>query len=629
MNTEELCIWLQRRLDEEDWDQVKKVLIKENIHGEGLLKLTKKFWASQGVSSRIIDSLFNVIDHNIESFFPEFEKDKIKTKCSFVSWPSRSRFQDIRLSEIPYIDKTMYFQKLFDTGHVFLSRPRRFGKTLLVDTLNNLILGYKDLFMGLDAEHTWNWTNNKFPVIRLDFSKFIPSNFAEGIILNLIHEGKKYGVDFNGCQHSYDAILYHLVAELKDLNFREGRDPSFAIIIDEYDKPIVDMLDSPTDIQKNFKILNNFLSLVKSHSPVFSMVTGSSRLARSAVFSGDNIRCDISFDPYFNSICGFSEQELTKILQNVHTNLSIKDMKKWYNGYCFGGDSDVYNPFSVANALVAGKTDSFWVQSGSPALLSNLCGTNIMKDFIREYFESNGVRTTMKDLFQSEDAESIGMTRKSLQRLFFQTGYLTLRAKGMKSNSCILRIPNKEIGDHALPDLLISGLTKKSLNECHAHFQSFYDAVESRNIEDIYDSVMDLFQVIGYPDRGALAIHEDYYQRILQAFFLAVCPNVRIEDRTSLGRCDLFIESGSFKILFELKVIKRKFDETQTRSAEYHKVDELVTETLLKAKKKYSRGLLPDVICVLIFDASTRTLFPRNSLNVSFFEANQKISKKK
>eukprot|EP00475_Leptophrys_vorax_P039398 TRINITY_DN710_c0_g1_i9.p1 TRINITY_DN710_c0_g1~~TRINITY_DN710_c0_g1_i9.p1 ORF type:complete len:656 (-),score=153.26 TRINITY_DN710_c0_g1_i9:109-2076(-) len=548
----------------------------------------------------------------INPHFPPFKKQK--GKFAFESWPASSDFKEVRFSHIPYVDKSSLFQKLFGKRHVFLSRPRRFGKTLLVNTLKELFLGHRELFEDLDIDNTWDWTLNKYPVIKLDLSRILINEFPERLCSILIEEGEQYGLNFDKVRRSFPDIFDHIVSSLRILNSEGGRNASFVILIDEYDKPVIDALDSPDILSKNLNLLNSFLQLVKAASPAFSLVTGSSRLARAAIFSGDNIREDISFDPVFNSLCGFTERE---IAQNLKLgNLTLQELKIWYSGYCFGGDQGVYNPFSIAKAIVHQAIDCYWVKSGTTKLLAELCGSVSMRDFFIKYVLSSGIQTDFSSLVQSEDVWTLGKSSESLQRLFLQSGYLTISLDPDNSDQCTLRAPNKEIQNYALPCLMIAGLAKISVSKCHAHFETLAEAVRSRNIENIYDSIMDLFQVIGFPDRGKIDKVEDYYQRILQAFFLAICPSVRTEERTSLGKSDVVADFNSWKILFELKVLVGEKSVTQG----HPELDGTIQGAFLQAKEKYQRGLLPDVICVLVFNTSTRTLFPRDSMGVPFYE---------
>jgi hypothetical protein len=483
-----------------------------------------------------------------------------------------------------------------------------------VNTLKELFLGHRELFNGLEIDSTWDWTLNKYAVIKLDFSRILIQEFPERLCSLLIEEGEQYGLNFDNVRRSFADIFDHLVSSLAKMNQDQGRNASFVVLIDEYDTPVIDALGSPDIMPKNLNVLNSFLQLVKAASSAFSFVTGSSRLARAAIFSGENIREDISFDPHFNSICGFTEQEISRNLKLG--NLTLQELKIWYNGYSFGGEQGIFNPFSIAKAIVHQAIDCYWVKSGTTKLLAEMCGTVSMRDFFIEYTISSGIQADLSGLFQSEDVSTFGKSTESLQRLFLQSGYLTIALDPNSAAECTLRIPNKEIRDHAIPSLMIAGLAKISVTECHAHFKTFAEAVRSRNLEIMYDSIRDLFQVIGFPDRGRIDKVEDYYQRILQFFFLPICPSVRTEERTSIGKSDVFAEFNSWKILFELKVLVGK-----KSAIEGHlELDGAIEGAFLQAKEKYERGLNPDVICALVFNSSTRTLFPRNMIRVPFYE---------
>jgi hypothetical protein len=162
---------------------------------------------------------------------------------------------------------------------------------------------------------------------------------------------------------------------------------------------------------------------------------------------------------------------------------------------------------------------------------------------------------------------------------------------------------------------MIAGICGQSVLESHVYFQAFAEAAHERDICKIYDSIMDLFQVIGYPNRGNIDKYEDYYQRILQAFFLAICPTVQIETCTSVGNSDLLADFGSWKVLFELKVLKgeRLVNEGNDN------LDKVIQNALSQALGKYATGLNPDAMCVLVFNSSTRTLYPRNAIHTPFF----------
>ena len=216
----------------------------------------------------------------------------------------------------------------------------------------------------------------------------------------------------------------------------------------------------------------------------------------------------------------------------------------------------------------------------------------------------------LNSLLRSQDISDLGDSSNSLSYLFLQAGYLTIIQNPKDSSKCKLMIPNKEIKDYAFPELTIAGLINQSIPQCHSHFRAFSEAIKSKSIDSVYDSLFNLFQVIGYPDRGRIDKCEDYYQTILQAFFLAVCPSVRVEERTSLGKSDVYADFGDWKILFELKVLD---GHKNTHHAD-SRLSKTVNDAFDQAERQYLTGLTPDVICIFVFNTTTRTLFARDTL---------------
>jgi hypothetical protein len=204
--------------------------------------------------------------------------------------------------------------------------------------------------------------------------------------------------------------------------------------------------------------------------------------------------------------------------------------------------------------------------------------------------------------------------------LFLQAGYLTIIPKAEDSNKFKLVIPNREIKEYAFPELALAGLIGKSISQCHPRFEQFFDAIKSKSIVEVYDSLFQLFQVIGFPARGKIDKFEDYYHRILQAFFLAVCPSVRFEERSTLGKSDLYADFGDCKILFEIKVLHGQKD---LQGVDTMRLAKTVGDAMDQAQGQYLHGLVPDIICILVFNTATRTLFPRNlleGLNLQYFK---------
>jgi hypothetical protein len=326
-----------------------------------------------------------------------------------------------------YVDKTAYIKLLVDRyKYVFLSRPRRFGKSLFVSTLNEYFTGQQELFKGLAIAQDKNDIWESYPIVRFDFSS-ISSESAEKLsttIINaLIECGNTYGIAING-----DADIEYLPDLVKKL-FRKYNKP-VVILIDEYDKPIVDNLFDIVKAEANREILRGFYSSIKSLDQYikFMFVTGVSKFAKVSLFSGLNQITDISFDKSFAGICGYTQEEFQKEFSDrmghlaesfQMDNLEIMEViKEQYNGYSWDGETRVYNPVSILNLFDSGNFGNFWYQTGTPKFLVSL----IKQEKYDIADTSNFIATT--DSFNSEELGSI-----NLKSLLFQTGYLTIKKR--------------------------------------------------------------------------------------------------------------------------------------------------------------------------------------------------------
>ena len=206
----------------------------------------------------------------------------------------------------------------------------------------------------------------------------------------------------------------------------------------------------------------------------------------------------------------------------------------------------------------------------------------------------------------------------SLCRLFLQAGYLTIGPSPPESSFADLFVPNEEIKNYALPHLIVRGLLRTEDVSSHPHIMALSSAIDARDVETLYGILFALFQVIGYPDRGKIDKCEDYYQSILQALFLPVSGSVRVEERTSMGKCDLLAGFRDWKLLLELKVLHGKKDV----SVSHERLKQTIEEAFDQVEKQYAKGLCPDVVCILVFNTATRTLYSRELLgDITFYKS--------
>ena len=289
-------------------------------------------------------------------------------------------FSEVRKGGYLYVDKTSFIEKLFIHGkYYFLSRPRRFGKSLFLSTMDYLFQGRRELFEGLHIDDKWDWSKTN-PVIKISFS-------------NIGHK-------LNGLEKAIDdsleaiALSYHHVFKIEksiDQKFKELIEVlsvqfgPVVILIDEYDKPIIDYLgtDTPKAIE-NREILKAFYSILKDADPYLKLVfiTGVSKFSRVSIFSDLNNLQDLTIANTFESICGISQEELESNFAEELQTYNSQEIKRWYNGYSWGGTQKVYNPFSLLNFFAGDKRfKNYWFETGTPTFLINLAKQASLYDF--------------------------------------------------------------------------------------------------------------------------------------------------------------------------------------------------------------------------------------------------------
>lgn len=341
-----------------------------------------------------------------------------------------------------YIDKTRrIFELVKDDRYFFLSRPRRFGKSLLISTLEEFFLGNRDLFKGLWLEKAdYGWP--KHPVISLNFSDLdidSATELKQSLALALDELAEDFGIDLSKYP-TPGSKLKRLVKNLSEKN-------SVVILVDEYDYPLLNNLSNLKVAEANRKVLRNFFSVVKSLDRYLRaiFITGVSKFSKTSIFSGLNNLNDISIDPVAADLLGYTEVELDNYLEPYIAQLAEKEQKtvtvirqeitQWYNGYRFSeAPIRVYNPFSVLYLLKKNKFTNYWFESGTPSYLVDLLA---------------------QQNYTLENIENAELSRKSLGTfdignlplitLLFQTGYLTIHDYNSKDHTYKLDYPNKEV----------------------------------------------------------------------------------------------------------------------------------------------------------------------------------------
>src|SRR3989339_239440 len=358
-----------------------------------------------------------------------------------------------------YVDKTEYIHKLFRGKYYFLSRPRRFGKSLLVSTLKEIFSGNKELFKRLYIYDKITW--EKHPVIHIDFSILDYRNASLYEALNnyldkIAKENKISKVKLKGL--SLKDKFVELIQSLSKTN-------QVVVLIDEYDKPIIDYIDDIKQAEENRLVLKNFYSAIKPLDSYlkFVFITGVSKFSHVSVFSDLNNLFDISYNKDYSSMLGYTQQELLAyfseyidILKNDHKDSEkniLKKRKDWYNGYSWDGVNFVYNPFSVLNLFGSNVFGDYWFRSGTPSFLIKLIKSNNYPVTSLANLKIN------KNLIDRYDIDKIDITV-----LLLQTGYLTIKQKEDSENNIVLNFPNYEV-ENSFIQYLFSDLAENNYTQ--------------------------------------------------------------------------------------------------------------------------------------------------------------------
>ena len=452
-------------------------------------------------------------------------------------------FRTIREQDFYYVDKTPLVRKLVDEGRFyFLSRPRRFGKSLLLDTLGSLFEGHEELFRGLDIHGHWDWSATH-PVVRLSFDgKYNDPGDLERSILNqlaLIEHAA--GIDpvqgMGTGPERLQSVLYHL---------HHATGQQVAVLVDEYDKPILDVLHDPDLATANRDYLRGFYGIIKGSAKHvrFTFVTGVSMFSKVSLFSGLNNLKDISLDPRYATICGYTESDLDRVFGPELDGLDRDRIRTWYNGYSWLGDERVYNPYDVLLLLDGRKFRPYWFETGSPTFLFRM----LMEKSVSPMELEN--RMADMSLVSKFDVNDIGV-----EALLFQTGYLTIAEEREEGHRTSYRLdyPNLEV-KLSLNDALLAHLGKGRVPLDEG--RELRELLEENDFDGFAGRLRSYLSGIPYQwhATGDLARYEAWYASLLHMCFRAVGVDVRAEDASSRGRADMVVLTGGQVFVIEFKM---------------------------------------------------------------------------
>ena len=325
-------------------------------------------------------------------------------------------FRELRERDCYYVDKTAYIERLLQGAkHYFLSRPRRFGKSLFLDTIKELFEGNEELFEGLHVHASWNWSERN-AVVRLDFGG---GSFGEpGLLEANVMEQLAAAERRLGIETEYLTAPGRFAYLLEALHRKTGR--PVVVLVDEYDKPILDALEIPEVALANRNYLRGLYGMVKSNDAHvrFTFLTGVSKFTKVSIFSDLNNLTDITLDRRYPAICGYTESDLDTVFAPELVGLDRERIRHWYNGYRWRGEERVYNPFDVLLLFDSREFKAHWFETGTPSfLLKRLFQRRVASPSLEQMVGT-------EDLLSAFDVNTIGT-----EALLFQTGYLTITAE--------------------------------------------------------------------------------------------------------------------------------------------------------------------------------------------------------
>lgn len=488
-----------------------------------------------------------------------------KTTQKFLKLPvGIQAFQELREDGYIYVDKTKHLIDMIDNGKVyFLSRPRRFGKSLTVSTFDALFSGKKELFKGLYAEEFFRRPDYKtHPVIHIDMSQVITDSTADALRLSLFQQ-----VMDNIDRHEVSLPAY--IGTEASMAFKEviklasKKYGKVVILIDEYDKPILDCLDDTAKAEEVRKILRGFYSQIKAEdaNTKFVFMTGITKFTKAGVFSALNNLSDLSMDDRYAAMIGLTQEELLDYFDGYidetanHMNISkeelLLEIESYYDGFSFDGKTRLYNPFSTLNFFDKKTFRNFWFESGSPSFLVNYAKTHSL--------DAEEFRGKIED----EDFTSVTEIELANPSSFlFQSGYLTVREK--KDKWLILDYPNKEVLSSMATLFMYNKADNDRAKRARYDFEEGLAKGDSEALVKAYNMLLaaipyDIYEREEKKYKESLNnLAESFYHSILFTMLWASGVTTIAENHSYRGRSDIEILHKGHVYIIELKTAEGK-----------------------------------------------------------------------
>lgn len=457
-------------------------------------------------------------------------------------------FEKLREQDCLYIDKTAYIHEMIHlSNYIFLSRPRRFGKSLLVSTIQSYFEGKKDLFKGLYIDRVEKeWT--EYPVLRFSLAsaKHMGKEQLEDYLLYILAENEqRFGLTSE--RREPNIRLANLITRVYEKTGKQ-----VVVLIDEYDAPLLDVVHEQKQLPLLRQVMRNFYSPLKDCDPYlrFVFITGITKFSQLSIFSELNNLKNISMDPHFAALCGISVDEVKAQMadyledfaraKKTSVDKALEALKKQYDGYHFTPFSpDIFNPFSLLNALQDKQLKSYWFESGTPTFLIEM---------LRKFNVVPSMLKPTKAVASAFDAPTENMT--SVIPLLYQSGYFTIKDYNEVSELYVLDIPNTEIRiglmESLLPDYVQIDAYKGTTT-----VGEMYLALLEEDLDEMLRLLQTYLLTIPQCDNTN---YEGHYQQLLYVIFSLLGRYVDVEVRTATGRVDMVLRTARKLYLFELKM---------------------------------------------------------------------------
>ncbi len=469
-------------------------------------------------------------------------------------------FKQIIEGNYIYVDKTEYLYEMTTTGmYYFLSRPRRFGKSLTVSTLYYLFSGQKELFKDTWIYDRWNWEKEKHPVIVLDMNKVDSTDLEtlrESIHMMLLEYSERYGIEFR------TSTISNRIQELVNGIYSKVSKP-VVLLIDEYEKPILDHITNKRKIEEMRNELRQFYGKIKSLGSClrFVFITGITKFTKMGVFSALNNLEDISYYEQFSQMLGYTQQEIEKYFhqytQNYlkQTNMTKEEffekLKDYYDGFCFDGKHKVYNPFAVLLFYKSGEFAEHWHESGAP-------------QFLYDYFINKKI--DLNEILKDGQVEKSELSKREIEdttaKVFLiQTGYLTFE-ETIEPGRYKIDFPNIDV-KKSIGSMLLE--INYQINEEKKRQIAFEveKAIKEQDIEKLIETFKAVISGLSYRITNGIEKRvkeekikhlEMYYQSLIYCILAALGYNVQTEVEVGGGRIDIILITNGTVYIFELKV---------------------------------------------------------------------------